>query len=484
MTMKTMSIEKFLPVSVTAITSAVGLAVLFWWLTTDPVNYLSENIPGMDNRPAEMANTKETVDFGEYFEMFNGLPAVNISGSWPRFRGNDFDNISKEKISLPDNWGDRQPPVLWSQDLGEGFAAPVVANGRVYILDYDEEKKADMLRCFSLADGKEIWRRGYQIHIKRNHGMSRTIPAVNGNVVVTIGPLGHVMCVNAETGDFMWGIDLHKTYGSEIPLWYTGQCPLIDDSIAVIAPAGTALLIGVDCQTGNVIWETPNDKKWKMSHSSIMPMTFADTKMYVYAAIGGIVGVSAEEKNRGSILWETSDWNPQVIAPSPLVLDDGKILFSASYGAGGALIQIAKTGEQFTVKTLGTYPSTDGFSTEQQTPIYYQGYLFGILPKDAGGLRNEFACYNPDNLAVPVWSSGKTNRFGLGPFLLADGKFFILNDEGVLTIVEANTQAYNQLAQFKILDGKDSWGPMAIVNGRLLLRDSKKMVCVDLNGSS
>ncbi len=484
MTMKTMSIETFLPVSVTTITSAISLAVLFWWLTADPVKHLSENIPGMDNRSAEMANAKQTVAFGEYFEMFNGLPAKNISGSWPRFRGSYFDNISREETEIPDNWGETGPPIVWSQNLGEGFAAPVVANGRVYLLDYDEEKKMDMLRCFSLSDGKEIWRRGYEIHIKRNHGMSRTIPAVGNNVVVTIGPLGHVMCVHAETGDFLWGIDLQKEYGAEIPLWYTGQCPMIDGSIVVIAPGGTALIIGVDCMTGQVLWETPNEKKWKMSHSSVMPMTFANTNMYVYAAIGGIVGISAEDESRGSILWETSVWNPQVIAPAPLVLDDGKIFFSASYGAGSAMLQVVKEGEQFSVDTLGTYTPKEGFSTEQQTPIYYQGYLFGILPKDAGALRTEFACYHPDDLTQPVWSSGKESRFGLGPFILADGKFFILNDVGVLTVAEANTKKYNQLAQFKILDGQDSWGPMAIVNGRLLLRDSKKMVCVDLNVSS
>ncbi len=481
--MKTMSIEKFLPVSVTAITSAVGLALLFWWITTDPVDHLSESIPGLDNRPAEIAGSSETVIFDAYFELFDGIPADNLSGSWPRFRGSYFDNISREETEIPDSWGETGPPIVWSKDLGEGFAAPVVTNGRVYLLDYDEEKKMDMLRCFSLADGNEIWRRGYEIHIKRNHGMSRTIPAVGNDIVVTVGPLGHVMCVNAETGDFMWGIDLQKEYEAEIPLWYTGQCPLIDDSTVVVAPGGKALMIGIDCKTGDVLWETPNENNWKMSHSSIMPMTFANTDMYIYPAIGGIVGVSAEEETLGHILWETAVWSPQVIAPSPLVLEDGKIFFSASYGAGSAMLQVVKEGEQFTVDTLGTYTPKEGFSTEQQTPIYYQGYLFGILPKDAGALRTEFACYHPDDLSQLVWSSGKENRFGLGPFILADGKFFILDDVGVLTVAEANTRAYNQLAQYKILDGQDSWGPMVIVNGRLLLRDSKKMVCIDLNAS-
>ena len=45
------------------------------------------------------------------------------------------------------------------------------------------------------------------------------------------------------------------------------QCPLIDRQTAVIAPGGRALMIGVDCATGEILWETPNPDGWKMSHS-------------------------------------------------------------------------------------------------------------------------------------------------------------------------------------------------------------------------
>ena len=59
------------------------------------------------------------------------------------------------------------------------------------------------------------------------------------------------------------------------------------------------LMIGVDCETGDVVWQTPNPKGWKMSHSSIIPMTLLGKKTYVYCAIGGVIGVSAEEEDRG-----------------------------------------------------------------------------------------------------------------------------------------------------------------------------------------
>ena len=460
-------------------TILIGLFLLSWFLFENPVADFVEHIPGMDNRPASMSSVSEDVNIGALYAAFNGTPS-EIQGSWPRFRGTDFDNISKEEIKLADNWSAAEPNILWSVDLGEGHAGPVVANGRVYLLDYDEEKRADILRCFSFDDGKEIWRRGYDVHVKRNHGMSRTVPAVTEKYVVTIGPKCHVMCVDADSGTFNWGIDLEKEYETEIPLWYTGQCPLIDDSLAVIAVGGKSLIIAVNCETGEVVWETPNPHNWKMSHSSIIPYTIHGKEMYVYCALGGIVGISARGEHAGNVLFETKLWNKNVVAPSPVYLGNGKLFVTSGYGAGSMMLDIIAENDTFVVESVQQVKPGGGISSEQQTPLYYDGHLFSILPKDAGPLRNQFVCYHPDDISTLVWASGTTSRFGLGPYFLADDKFFILSDEGVLTVMQASTKEPIQLAQSKILDGYDAWGPMAIVNGRLLARDSRRLVCVDV----
>ena len=464
-----------------AVTAMLAVICLAWWLAYDPTADFAIHVPGMDHAPVipGSAGHAEVIRIGEFFDSFDGREST-LPGSWPRFRGENFDNINTEKVPLANSWPAGGPEVLWSVALGEGHAAPVVFDGRVYLLDYDEENKADALRCFSLADGREIWRRWYQVRVKRNHGMSRTIPAVTGRYVVTIGPRCQVMCADSRSGDFIWGIDLEKEYGTETPLWYTGQCPLIDDSLAVIAPAGTSLLIGVDCASGKVVWKTPNPSGWQMSHSSVMPMTLNGRKMYVYCAIGGMAGVSAEGADAGQVLWETTAFTSSVIAPSPVIFDDGRIFMTAGYGAGGMMLKVSEAGGHYSVQKLLEYKSADGLASEQQTPVLYQGFLFSIQPKDAGILRNQLVCYHPDDCTQLIWASGKTNRFGLGPFLFADDKMFVLSDDGVLTLLEASTSAYQPLAQAKVLDGHDAWGPMALAGGRLLVRDSKEMRCLDV----
>lgn len=458
----------------------IGFVFLFWWLNADPTNDFTVNLEGADNRGKGNA-VVQVVNIGEHFEKFSSV-YTELNETWPRFRGSDFDNISKSPIKLIEKFPESGPKILWSIELGEGHSGAAIYKGLAYVLDYNETERADKLRCFSLVDGVEQWSRGYDVAVKRNHGMSRTIPAVNEDYIVTIGPKCHVMCVDRKTGDFRWGVDIVKEYQNEIPFWYTGQCPLIDNNVAILATGGSALIIAVDCKTGEKLWETPNPNAWKMSHSSIMPFTFGGRKMYVYSAIGGLVGVAADGPNAGSILWETSAWNHSVVAPSPVCMPDGKIFMTAGYGAGSMMLQLSEKDGNFKIETIDEYKPKDGLACEQQTAVYWKGHLFGIMPKDGGTMRTQFICVDPSDTKKVVWASGKGARFGLGPYFMADNKFFILNDDATLTIVRPSIKKYIQLEQVKVFaDGHDAWAPFALANGYLLMRDSKTMVCIDLN---
>ena len=72
----------------------------------------------------------------------------------------------------------------------------------------DIDQSADTLRCLSLDDGREIWRNGYRVIVAQSHGMSRTIPAVVGDCVITLGPKCQLACWEAATGKARWLIDL------------------------------------------------------------------------------------------------------------------------------------------------------------------------------------------------------------------------------------------------------------------------------------
>jgi hypothetical protein len=48
-------------------------------------------------------------------------------------------------------------------------------------------------------------------------------------------------------------------------------------------------------------------------------------------------------------------------------------------------------------------------------------------------------------------------------------------------VAEAAATGYRRLARAQVIeDGSSSWGPMALAAGRLIVRDSVRMVCVDV----
>lgn len=467
---------------ITLITLGVAvfyMVLLIAWHCYDPSSGFTEAVPGRDNRPAGNERKADDVLIGEFFMKDSAASVTgNLTGEWPCFRGANHDNIATNATKMKLVEGDFKE--LWSLETGEGHAAPVISEGRAYVLDYDERMSADALRCLDLQTGKQLWKRWYRVPMKRNHGFSRTIPAISDGLVISVGPEGHVMCCDKVTGEMKWTIDMKKRFETEIPFWYTGQCPLIDDGTLVLAPAGKdTLMLGVDIQTGETLWGTPNTPGFKMSHSSVMPMTLSGARTYIYIGVGGVCGVSAEEASRGQLLWSASKWQPSVVAPSPMQISQNQIFLVAGYGAGGALLQVDKQGSSWTATIKDSYKASEGMSSEQQTPINVGGKLITILPKDGGGMRERLAIYSPDNLHKPIWTSAADERFGLGPYVVVDDKLFAFKEDGELYVYQIAGTSMTLLRKQRIMEeGIDGWGPMAYADGLLLVRDSKTIKCM------
>ncbi len=448
--------------------AVAGVALLLFRGSDKP---LELRVPGTDHAPTAESGTNANPVLAGKLTRSDGQPA-DLRGNWPAFRGTNRDGISLDPTPLQKNWQTGEPRELWGVDVGEGYAGPAIFQGCVYLMDYDREKRQDALRCLSLADGREIWRFAYPVSVKRNHGMSRTVPSVTEKVTVAMGPKCHVLAVDTKSGELKWGLDLVKEYGVTIPQWYAGQCPLIDQDRVILGTGGPdSLLIALHADSGQLVWKTPNPHGWKMTHSSVVAIDFEGERMYVYCANNGVVGVSAKT---GEILWETADWKISIATvPSPLILSDGRIFLSGGYNAGSLMLGLKKVDGKFQAQPQFRL-EPEIFGATQQSPILLQDHIFGVRPD------GKFVCLTPQGKVV--WTSEPGQQFGLGPFMAADGIFFAVNDSGLLRMIAADTTRYRLLAQAQVLKGRESWAPLALAGGRLLVRDLSRMVCLEVGG--
>ena len=501
--------NKFLPILPLLVLAVAVVTLALWW-TSRTGEGLKLRIPGTDSAPGGESGGTNPALAGKLIGGVGQPP--DLPGNWPQFRGPNRDGISTNAAKYYRDWKTSPPRELWSLDVGEGYAGVAVHSGRVYLLDYDRDAKQSALRCLSLADGKEIWRFSYPLTIKRNHGMTRTVPTVTDKFVVALDSKCNVLCLDAATGELRWTISLVREFGATIPDWYAGQCPLVDGDKVIVAPGGKdALLLAVDLATSKSQWQTPNPRGWKMTHSSIMPMDFAGRRLYAYCASRGVVGVDAGD---GALLWETSDWKISIATvPSPLPLSDGKIFLTGGYNAGSLMLQLVASrtdgpthpqplqGGELRKSPAAQFPSLEGsgvgsdsksastasfscrqvfklppevFGATQHTPILKAGYLYGVR---ADG---RFVCLGLGGQVV--WTSGPGETFGLGSFLLGGGLIFALNDNGKLSLIEATPARFSLLGQAQILKGRESWAPMALAGDRLVARDLTHLVCLDVGG--
>ena len=207
-----------------------------------------------------------------------------------------------------------------------------------------------------------------------------------------------------------------------------------------------------------------------MTHASLMPMEFAGKKTYVYFGKGGVAGISAED---GMLLWDTTAWKIGIATvPSPLVLPEGKIFCCGGYNSGALMLQLVKEGGKTAVKTLARFKPKE-FSSAQQTPILFEGHIYGVREKD-----KRLVCMDLDG--KELWKLPGKNKFGLGPYMIAQNMIYLMDDSGLMTLAEATPTGYKQLARAQVLHGHDAWGPMALVGGRLIVRDLTQMICLDV----
>ena len=251
--------------------------------------------------------------------------AADPDSSWPQFHGSKRDNISDE-IGLLKKWPDKGPPLLWTADgLGHGFSSLSIAAGRVYTAGNIE--KDTVITALDL-NGNVLWRavNGRAWTRDKYYPGARSTPTIDGNRVYHRSPLGNIICLEAETGDIVWELDILNKVGSKNSTWALAESLLIDGDHVISCPGGPeTCMVALDKNTGEVVWKATSKGSLTYADGMFYTLSMDRVMGLVWPSSNGLELVSSFEIPKGG---KGESWAHPVVCGGRLYILHGDYLYS------------------------------------------------------------------------------------------------------------------------------------------------------------
>ncbi|MBN1181568.1 MAG: PQQ-like beta-propeller repeat protein [Bacteroidales bacterium] len=401
---------------------------------------------------------------------------------WPQIFGPDRNNTSPQKGILR-SWPKNGPEVLWTTNIGPGFGGPVIKDGKVYLLDRDDET-GDIMRCFNFSNGRELWSYRYNAPGSVSYPGSRSVPAIDGNRIYSVGPYGDLYCIDINTHKPIWNKNIMKDFGgNKIPVWAISQCPLIYGDLLIVSYSQDpkAGLVAFNKLSGDIKWKTgaignetyASPSVAKIAGEDHIVMAFSSTNTYMHKDVnitkGKIIGFKPQT---GDILWEYNNWENAIQVAPALDIGEGRIIVVGGYEYGTVMIKVNKKAE-------GSYGVTElfkhnNFGDHTKPPILYNGYFYAQF--STNDRRNGLTCMNMDGEVM--WATRRAPLFDKGSMILVDGLILATDGRQTLFLIQPDPSGFKPLASAEMLEMGQNWGPIALSDGKLLIRDQRRMICV------
>jgi outer membrane protein assembly factor BamB len=429
------------------------------------------------------------------------LPAAD----WPRL-GGPAGTFASPETGLARAWPTNGPKVLWMVNVSHGFAGPSVHGGEVFLLDRPDATN-DLLRCFSLASGQELWSMGYAAPGTLPFAGSRNVPTVDAGHVFAVGPFGHLTCVDRHTHALLWQRHLVDEFKdpevdraeaptnradtlarAQVPMWGLTQAPLLHQGSVIVAPQTQKVgLVAYDQASGKLRWQSPYIGRNWYSHVSpalmqldgvdqvIMLAQPSDPEKSPADAPPAII--SSVDPATGQLLWTTRTPGPYKIPISqPMQVGNNRLFLTGGYGMGCLMLEVRREANGWTNRVV--FHNREVAAHIHAAVLLDQGLVVSSFKEH--GARNVGLVWLDFDGNVR-WQTGPSRQYKDGALLAADGLLFAMHgNNGQLDLLEVSPNGQTVLAEATLLDGPEVWAPLALSEGKLLVRDHEHLKCLDV----
>jgi outer membrane protein assembly factor BamB len=384
---------------------------------------------------------------------------------WPHWRGPTRNGVSDE-TNLPVRWSSEEN-VHWKVALpGRSGSTPVIWGDRIFVTV--TENDAIELWCVNRGTGDVMWKAplGGGNRSSRKANMSTPSPVTDGESVWVLTGTGLLRRFDFS-GKEIWLRNITGEYGRFGLNYAYGSSPLLfDDALYVQVLHGMrtddpSYILRIDKGTGRTVWrvERPTDARRESPDSYTTPAIVRAGNGLELVVSGGDC-VTGHDLATGRELWRANGLNPYQesdyrLVASPVVVGEMVVVPSRVRP-----MLVVKAGGRGDVTSSHRLWSSD-VGPDVPSPVSDGEYLYVI--RDSGILycfdvRTGAEIYSGRRLPSGTYSSS---------LVLADGKIYATNEDGVTSVVRAGPQ-FEILAENN-LDDYTLSSP-AISNGQIFLR--------------
>ena len=395
-----------------------------------------------------------------------GLGAGLDADDWEQWRGADRLGVWTE-TGIVDRLPD-QLKVAWRAPINSGYSGPAVADGRVFVTDWEEDPQSRTMdgteRALALDEqtGEVIWTHEWPTTYRMLQASyatgPRATPTADGDRVYVVGATGMLLCLDVETGEVVWAKDYVKDYGTSVPTWGITSSPLVDGDrlIALVGGKPDALVVALDKRTGDEMWR---------SLEVVGELGYAQPIIYEAGGVRQLIiwhpaALVALDPVTGEVYWE-QPWEVWMGLSIATPVRSDEYLLVSHFLNGSMMMRLNTDRPAATMLWKGASRSelpdqTDGLHSLITTPLIIGDYVYGV--GSYGELRGldartgERVWMSPEMTAQARWSTAFMVRHG--------DRYFVNNDEGFLMTALFTPTGYVELGRTKLIepDGRSDRG--------------------------
>ena len=413
-----------------------------------------------------------------FLSCLSGVAPVSAE-NWPQWRGPSLNGVSAEK-NLPVRWS-KTDQIAWKVELPAwSGSTPIVWGDRVFLnvaLDLTQRAGENLfLWCLDRNSGAVLWKRalGGGNHQERKQNMSTPSPVTDGRRVWVMTGTGILKSFDFD-GKELWARDIQKDYGRFGLNWGYGSSPLLHgDALFVQVLHGMrtddpSYLLRIDAASGRTVWrvERSTAARFESPDAYTTPALLRYGTTTEIVVTGGDV-VTGHDPATGRELWRANGLNPDNdgsyrIVASPVVF--GELIVAPTRERPMLVLKAGGRGDVTRSHVLWSF----GNGPDVPTPVTDGTYLYVI--NDRGIMwcldaKTGKEIYGRQRLSPGTYS---------GSPVLADGKIYITNEDGLTSVVKAGPK-------FELLASNDfddyTLSSPAVSDGQIFIRTAKHLYCI------